>query len=139
MIANAFIGKARQPTDRELAAVLGPAKATWDRLLEELAREFGVKVHRWKCYSPRWGWSLHAKHKERTIIRLSPGAGCFGVLFILSAKAMQAAHQCRLPQDVAKAVKEAPNYPEGSGVRLAIKSARDIGALKKLAAIKLAN
>lgn len=139
MIANAFIGKARQPTGRELAAALGPAKATWDRLLDELARDFGVNVHHWKCYSPKWGWSLHAKHKERTIIWLSPGTGCFGVLFILGGQAMQAARECRLPRSFAKAIKEAPDYPEGSGVRLAVKGARDIGALKKLAAIKLAN
>ena len=139
MIANAFIGKSKQPTNRELAAALGPAKATWDRLLDELARELGVNVRHWKCYSPKWGWSLHAKHKERTIIWLSPGGGRFGVLFILGAKAMQAAHQCRLPQNVAQAVKDAPEYPEGSGVRIAVRNAREIGALKKLAAIKLAN
>jgi hypothetical protein len=34
---------------------------------------------------------------------------------------------------------EAPKYPEGTGVRLLVKTARDIGPLMKLAAIKLAN
>jgi hypothetical protein len=34
---------------------------------------------------------------------------------------------------------EAPKYPEGTGIRLEVKSPREIGVLKKLAAIKLAN
>jgi hypothetical protein len=33
---NAFIGKAKKPTDAELATALGPAKAVWDQLLAEL-------------------------------------------------------------------------------------------------------
>lgn len=139
MSANAFTNKPEQPTDSELAAALGPAKATWDQLLIELAQEFGVNVHRWKCYSPKSGWALHAKRKERTIVWLAPQAGRFGVLFIFGAKAMQAARRCKLPQRVVQAINEAPKYPEGTGVRLAVRSSRDIGTLKKLAAIKLAN
>ena len=34
---------------------------------------------------------------------------------------------------------EAPKYTEGTGVRLEVKSSKDIGTLKKLAAIKFAN
>jgi hypothetical protein len=74
MPANAFIDKPKQPTDAEIAAALGSAKATWDQLL--------------------------------------------GALSALNA---------------------APKYPEGSGVRLLVKSSRDIGPLMKLAEIKLAN
>jgi Protein of unknown function (DUF3788) len=61
------------------------------------------------------------------------------VLFILGAKAMVAARQSKLPQRVLKVMDEAPKYPEGTGVRFVVKSARDLGMLKKLAAIKLAN
>jgi hypothetical protein len=139
MSANAFIGQSKPPKDRELAAALGPAKAPWDRFLTELEQDYGVNVHEWKCHSPKWGWSLRAKHKARTIVWLSPHIGCFTVLFILGAKAMCAARQCKLPMRIVKAMDEAPKYPEGTGVRLKVKSAKDIGALKKLAAIKLAN
>jgi len=139
MSANAFIGKAQKPTDAELAAALGPAKATWDQLLAELAQEHGVNIHEWKCYSPKWGWSLRAKRKARTIIWLSPSESCFTVLFILGGKAMQAARQSRLSQRVVKAMNDAPKYPEGTGVRLRVKSSRDIATLKKLALIKLEN
>ena len=139
MSANAFINKPKQPTDSELAAALGPAKATWDQLLSELASEHGVNRSEWRCYSPKWGWSLRAKRKERTIVWLSPNENSFTVLFILGGKAMQAARQTRFPQRIVRALDEAPKYTEGSGVRLKVKSLRNIGVLKQLAAVKLAN
>ena len=48
---NAFIGKKEQPTEDELTTALGPAKRVWDRLLHELAQEYGVLIPEWKCYS----------------------------------------------------------------------------------------
>lgn len=136
---NAFIYQPRQPTDADLAGALGPAKAIWDHLLADLAGQFDVKVHEWKCYSPKWGWSLRVKCKARTIIWLSPEKNRFNVLFILGEKAVRTARRTRLPQRIVKALDSAPKYPEGTGVRLAVRSARDIASLKKLAAIKLAN
>jgi len=137
--ANAFANKPTRPTEADVAAALGPAQAAWDQLLSELAQQYGVNVQEWKCYSLKWGWSLRAKRKARTIIWLSPSGGCFTVLFILGGKAMQTARQSKLPQRIVKAMKEAPKYPEGTGIRLAVKSPRDIATLLKLAAIKLAN
>lgn len=136
---NAFVGKNREPTDKELASALGPAKAVWDRLLNELASEHGVTLKEWTSYSPKAGWSLRAKRRVRTIVWLSPCQGSFNVLFILGGKAMNAARQSALPQRAVKALDAAIQYPEGTGVRLRVRSARDIGFLKKLAAIKIAN
>ena len=139
MLENAFINKPEQPTDRELANALGPAKAAWDRLLSELTRELGVDIHEWKSHSPKWGWSLRVKRKARTVVWFSPSRSCFTALFILGGRAMQSARETRLPQRITNALTEAPKYPEGFGVRLTVKSSRDIAALVKLAAIKLAN
>ena len=139
MSPNAFIGKARKPTDAELAAALGPAKAAWDQLLTEVARECEANIREWKCYSPKWGWSLRAMRKKRTIVWLAPCLGYFQVAFIFGDKAMQAARQNKWPKRIVKVMDEAPKYMEGTGIRLEVKSSRDIGTLKKLAAIKLAN
>jgi len=136
---NAFINKPEQPNEQELAVALGPAKPVWDQLLAELDREFGVNIHEWNCYSVKAGWSLRVKRKARTIVWLGPRANAFTVAFILGDKAMQAARQLTLPQRVAKAMNEAPKYAEGTGVRLTVKSSRDLPALKKLAVVKLAN
>ena len=45
--ANAFIGRAAAPEERDLSAELGPAKALWDRLLAELASECGLTGREW--------------------------------------------------------------------------------------------
>lgn len=139
MPANAFINKLAAPSDADLTAALGPAKAVWDRFLGELAEQSGVNLHEWKCHSPKWGWSLRVKRKARTIVWLSPCEGCFTVLFILGDKAMKAARASTLPKRIVGILDVAPKYPEGTGIRLDVKSSRDIGALKKLAAIKLAH
>ena len=76
---------------------------------------------------------------KRTILWLSPFEDCFGVTFIFGAKAMTALEQCNLPKRIIKILSEAPKYPEGTGVRLQVKTARDISVLKKLVAIKVAN
>jgi hypothetical protein len=139
MPANAFINKPAAPSDAEVAVALGPAKAAWDQFLADLAQELGVDVHEWKCHSPKWGWALRVKRKARTIVWLSPSESRFTVLFILGDKAVRAARQSKLPQRIVDAIDAAPKYPEGTGVRLHVKTSREIGTLKKLAAIKLAN
>ena len=139
MHPNAFINKPTPPSDVEVAAALGPATAAWDQLLNDLAQEFGVTVQEWKCHSPKWGWALRVKRKARTIVWLAPCEGGFNVAFILGDKAMLAARQSKLPKRIVEALDAAPKYPKGTGVRLHVKSTRAVGALKKLAAIKLAN
>ncbi|MGA2544205.1 MAG: DUF3788 family protein [Verrucomicrobiota bacterium] len=140
MTENAFIGKKNKPTDAELRDALGPSKAVWDQLLTELAGEHGLDIREWKGpLSPKWGWALRVKLKKRTIVWLSPFTGCFEVLFIFSAKAMSASQQCALPKHVVEALRAAPKYPEGTGLRLKVKTLRALGALRKLVAIKLAN
>ena len=138
MPVNAFINKP-QPTDADLATALGPAKVVWDRFLGELAQESGVTVHEWKSYSPKSGWALSAKRKSRTIVWLAPAEGGFTVAFILGDRAVQAARQSKLPKQIMSALDAAPKYPEGTGLRLRVASTRTLGALKTLAAIKLAN
>jgi len=139
MSPNAFIGKTEQPTDEELTAALGPARATWDQLLADLDREFGVNVHEWNSYSPKAGWSLRVKRKARTIVWLGPRKGSFIAAFVLGDKAMRATRTSKLPQRIVKIMDAAPKYSEGTGIRITLKTPKDLAAVKSLAAIKLAN
>ncbi len=139
MVVNAFIGKTGEPTEDELAAELGPAKAVWDRLLAELADEQKLVTREWNSYSRKAGWSLRLKREKRNIVYLSPGRGCFMAAFALGDKAVQAARESKLPKPVIDIINEAKRYAEGTAVRLDIRGLEDIAAVKKLAAIKLEN
>jgi hypothetical protein len=139
MSPNAFIGKAEKPTDAELTAALGQARATWDQLIDDLADECGVVGQEWNSYSRKAGWSLRLKREQRNIVYLSPCQGCFLVSFALGDKAVKAALQSKLPPPVIKIINEAKRYAEGTGVRLEVKAPKDIAAVKTLASIKLAN
>ncbi len=137
-VVNAFIGRREIPTDADLCEPLGAAKPAWDALISALA---GLEVtgQEWMSYSPKHGWALRLLRRKRTIVWLAPCAGCFQVLFILGDKAVRAAREAGLAARVIQALDQAPKYPEGTGLRLVVKGLRDLPALKKLAAVKLAN
>ena len=139
MLPNAFIDKPDAPTDVDVAAALGPAKALWDQLLAELAQECNVAVQEWNSYSRKAGWSLRLKHKKRNILYLGPCRGSFRVAFVLGDKAVEAARQCGLSQTVIRLIDEAKRYPEGTAVRFDVQGAKDIAAVKKLTTGKLQN
>ena len=138
MLPNAFIGKTQPPTDAELSAALGPAKALWDQLLARLAGEHKLTTQEWNSYSPKAGWSLRLKSKGRNIVYLGPCKGAFRTAFALGDKAVAAARQSDLHPGVIKIINEAKRYAEGTAVRLEIKKAKDIETVTKLAGIKLA-
>jgi hypothetical protein len=137
MLPNAFIGKAEEPTEDELAAALGAAKEIWDLLLARLAAECGIVVREWNSYSPKAGWALRLKVKKRNILYLAPCCGGLRVAFILGDRAVEAARQSTLPRKVVKIVAEGKRYPEGTAVRMDVTRAQDIAAIVKLASIKL--
>ena len=134
---NAFIGQPKPPTGTQLAAALGDAKALWDQLVIELASAHGLKTE-WKSYSIKMGWSFRLKRKERNIVHFGPHQGGFQVALIFGDKAMTAVRETKWPQRIRKILDEAPRYPEGTGVRLEIKTAKDIAVVTRLAGIKLA-
>jgi hypothetical protein len=136
---NAFIGRTEKPTKADLTKALGLAKPIWDGLVTGLAVQHGVATQEWRSYSPKAGWALRLMRGKRTILWLAPFQGCFEVLFILGDKALLAAHQSGLSARAIQALDQAKKYPEGTGVRLLVKSAKDIPTVKKLAVVKLEN
>ncbi len=137
--ANAFVGKPKPPTGKELSAALGPARALWDHMLTELAAELKLTTTEWNTYSLKAGWSLRVKRGDRIILYLTPFQGCFRASFALSEKAVQAAKTSRLPKPVLKIIEEAKKYAEGTAVRIDVNNVEDIHVVKKLAKAKLEN
>ena len=139
MTPNAFVGRTKAPTAAEVALALGPAGAVWDRLLADLADDLGVTGREWKSYSPKHGWALRLMRGKRNVVYLSPCVGSFIVTFILGDRAVRAARADKPSARLLKLLDGAPKYPEGTGVRLDVKSARDLPVVKTLARIKVAN
>ena len=138
-IENAFIGKREKPTPAQVAEVLAASAEVWQQLVEALAKEQGVTEQEWKSSSVKYGWSLRLKQKKRTIVYLSPCKDHFLVSFALGEKAIKAARQSDLPKKVLRVLAEAPRYSEGTGIRLTVKEPKDLNAIQRLVAIKLAN
>lgn len=137
MLPNAFIGLAARPDDAQLTRALGSSRAAWDQLVAALAAD--CDVEEWKSYSPKAGWALRLLRGKRAIVYLSPGQGGFTASFALGGRAMEATHAAALPAKIMRVIREAPKYAEGTAVRIDVKTARDVPAVCKLAAIKLAN
>lgn len=136
---NAFKGKSSQPTSAELALALGPSSAVWNHLVKSLFEDLDRLEQEWHTYSPKYGWALILKVKKRRIVYLSPCTGYFEASFILGDKAVAAARAGNLAKPILTILDEAPRYPEGTGVRLTVKSEKDLPTIRKLAKIKLAN
>jgi hypothetical protein len=137
MLPNAFIGKPEKPSDDELTAELGLARVLWDQLIARLAAESNIVVQEWNSYSPKAGWALRLKVKNRNILYLSPCRGGFRAALVLGDRAVEAARQSALPRKVAAIVEQGKRYPEGTAVRMDVTGAKDIAAIVKLASIKL--
>lgn len=137
MHPNAFTGRPDPPAGADLESALGPAKALWDQLLADLACESGVTTAEWHSYSRKSGWAMRLKRGARAIVYLSPGKGRFTASLALGGKAVEAACASPLPKRVIRAIEGARKYAEGTAVRLEVKGATDVVAVKALAAIKI--
>jgi hypothetical protein len=132
-----FIDKSRPPTEADLARVLEGSFAFWNELKERIASRFSPLTFEWGYASKTTGWGLRLKHKERIILYMTPCAGHFLASFALGEKAVQAAHEAKLPSSLLKVIDSARKYAEGRGVRLKVTSTRDVRNIEKLAVIKM--
>jgi Protein of unknown function (DUF3788) len=129
------------PGKREIAGTLGKAGALWTGLHGDLSSRFGPLEEKWSFSrkTNHWALQLKEKKKKRTILYLIPLAGCFQAAFALGEKACAAAQSSTLPAAALDIIERAPRYPEGRGVRLDVRSRKDVETVKAIAAIKMAN
>ena len=139
MLENAFIGRSKKPTAADVSTALGPSSPLWDNLVESVKKECRIDGQEWKTYSPKVGWSLRLMRKKRNILYLAPSHGCFRVSLILGDKAIKVARSSDLPARAIKIIDKAKRYPEGTAIRIDVKSLKDVDLIKQLAVIKVEN
>jgi len=139
MAYSALDDKAREPTDADVAEVLGDASPLWIDLKSLMASQFDPLAEDWTFSGKKWGWSLRLKHKKRAILYMTPSTGFFYVGFALGEKAVAAAHKSALPQSLLGIIDESHQYAEGRAVRLEVRSSEDLDRIASIAAIKMAN
>lgn len=139
MTLSAFGKGSAAPTDADLRIVLGRAYPSWDKLLAGIRERISPIAEVWAYTNTSTGWGLRLRHKERVILYMTPQQAQFLVSCVLGEKAVAAAQATRLPAAIRHAVAASPRYAEGRGVRVVVKSARQIPGLVALAQIKWHN
>ena len=139
MALSAFDDKSSTPRAADLTKTLGRTSALWDRLRDHLASEYQPLVEKWIFSGEKWGWSLQLKQRKRTILYMTPCKKYFLAGFVLGEKAVKAAHQSDLPDSVLTTIDSARKYAEGRGIRIEVRTKKDLDNVKKLAVIKMAN
>ena len=139
MAFSAFDDEVREPTDTDVAEVLGDTSHLWTDLRALMVSQFDPLAEDWTFSGKKWGWSLRLKHKKRAVLYMTPSTGFFYVGFALGEKAVAAAHASDLPQSLLEIIDGSQKYAEGRAVRLELRSAADLDNVTAVAAIKMAN
>ena len=137
MALSAFDDRSTAPTRRALGQTLGRAGSAWASLQEELTGGETLLTSQWFFAGAKFGWSMRLKRGKRVIVYLTPCADHFLASFALGEKACAAARQAGLPAGILKRIAEAPRYAEGRGVRIPVRTAKDVRSIRTLATIKL--
>jgi len=135
---NAFIGRKTKPSEKDLAAKLGPSLEAWDELVAWLEGK-GIDCNAWHSTSPQYGWALRPALKARNILYMGPCKGCFRASLVLGDRAIAAALSSDLPASLIKEIADARRYAEGTGVRLLVRATKDLASVRRLVDIKLKN
>ncbi len=139
MSPSAFLDRATPPGDRPLAATLGKAAPLWVQLRAELDGQFTPLTDTWRFSGKSHGWILQLRQKRRTVLYLVPCQGHFVASFALNENACRAARSSGIPSAVLAIIATAPEYPEGRGVRLEVRTKADVKNVFDLATLKMMN
>jgi len=125
-------GEAKPPGERELARMLGPARAAFRALTEREG-----STCEWRRYSAASPWVLKATCGERTLFYVRPEVGRFEVTVVLGERAAAAALAGRVREPLHEAIRTARRYAEGRPVRVIVAGEADLGGVDELLAVKL--
>ena len=100
MALSAFDDESKKPGASDLERTLGRTSAHWDSLITHIAAKYAPLDETWNFSGANWGWSLRLKQKKRTVLYMTSCKGHFLVGFTLGEKAVKAAHDSTLPDEI---------------------------------------
>jgi hypothetical protein len=136
---SVFVDKAAPPTEDGIEDAMGQALTRWDGLRARLARELGPVEETWSFGGRRHGWSLRIARGDRVVAYLTPLPDGFRAALAIPERAMPAVLGTGLPAPVLALAADAPVYPEGRAIRMAVRSDADADAVLALARIRMAS
>jgi hypothetical protein len=139
MALSAFDDKSTKPGASDLERTLGRTAAHWADLIAHVADKYAPLDETWNFAGANWGWSLRLKRKKRTVLYMTPCQNHFLVGFVLGERAVEAARKSTLPDSTLAAINQARKYAEGRGIRIEIRTKKDLQIAKMLAAVKMEN
>ena len=118
-------------------AALGRAYAMWEgivRVVEGLASPLDIE---WKPSKIAFGHVCLLRHQKRTFVYLLREKTSVTVAIVLGGRAYSLAMAGTLSTAFQTSLTEARPYAEGRGIRVSVKTTRDLVTIRKLVAIKL--
>ena len=134
MPASAFTDKAKKPTAKEVASVLGESAKLWSEFAEHIRETCAPISEEWKFYK---SWHFVLKRKARTVCYLFPEPNQFTVAFVFGEKAVGVARASKLPKKIIENIESARKHAEGRGFYVVCKKPSDLKHLQSLVQIKM--
>jgi hypothetical protein len=139
MSANVFIDKLAKPDDQALVSALGKTYPLWAEIEKHIATTLGESVEEWKYYGLKSGWTMKTLYKKRNLFFFTACEGYFRIAFVFGDRAVAEILKSDLPKAVIEEITNAKKYAEGRGIRIDVKTRRDVESVKKLIAFKVMN
>jgi len=139
MSANVFIDKLAKPNDQALVRALGKTYPLWAEIEKHIATTLGESIEEWKYYGMKSGWTMKTLYKKRNLFFFTACKGYFRIAFVFGDRAVAEIVSSDLPKAVIEEITNAKKYAEGRGIRIDVKTRRDVESVKKLIAFKVMN
>ena len=139
MSASLFDDNSVKPDEKALLKAIGKTAGYWKKIKSNLENEYGELNEDWKYYGQKTGWLLKVLRKKRNLFFCIPLKGSFQITFVFGEKAVSAVQNSDLPEPIKLELKNARKYAEGRGLRIDVKSAKDVKNIQKLVQIKVKN
>ena len=139
MSLSIFSEKAHMPDNQQLSMFLGAAKTHFETIRQHIAKTCKNVNEEWKFYGKEAGWTLAVICDKRRLFNLIPFQGYFSINIVFGEKAVKAAKNADLPENILKLIPDEKQCVCGHGFTVDIKTQTDADIAIKLIEIKRNN